>query len=157
MRVPVLFALLALAAPSLPAQRLAALPAGTLVRIETSVHDVFIGPLLSADADTVRITTRGKAPPVVLPTANILGYAVGDGRDRVKGAWRGAQLGVGFGLLVWGVIESQQQSALGSTKQFARVFAITSSIAGISIGVAMAPERWIPLQNQGAQDTPRPR
>ncbi len=149
MRIPALCTaiLFALTTPVAHAQRLIDLPAGTMVRIETVAQDRFSGPLLNAGADTVRIKTLGNQPPVALASTNIRSYAIGAGKDRVRGALQGTAIGGGFGLVAWALLKSLGGNATTPTQGYGRTIAIVSTLLGVSIGTAGAPERWLPPRN----------
>jgi hypothetical protein len=139
-------ALIALVAPSaVHAQRLADVKSGTLMRVETIDSDVFIGPLLGMGPDSVRIKTPGD-PPVALQLRKVRTFAIGGGQNRGLGAWQGAKLGGGLGLVVWALAKAAGKSYGEDLGKFGTTFAITSTVLGVGIGTAMAPQRWIPVQ-----------
>jgi hypothetical protein len=147
-------ALLAIAPSAACAQRLSELPAGTLVRVETTTGDVFIGPLLDVATDSVRLKSLGKNAPAAVPLANIRSYATGGGPDRGRGFWIGTRLGGGIGLVTLALaksIESGQAVRSGlSAFKAAQVFAVAATLFGAGIGTKMAPERWIPPRDSGS-------
>jgi hypothetical protein len=136
--------LLGLASTTAHAQRLTDVQSGTMVRVETCAHDVFSGPLLNADADSVRIRTVGQQPPVALANTRVCGYAIGAGKDRARGAWEGAKIGGGFGLVLWALTKALSSGDANNAPTLGRNIGLLSFALGIGIGTVAAPERWIP-------------
>jgi hypothetical protein len=137
--------LIVLAPCSVHAQRLVDVKSGTLMRVETLDSDVFIGPLLGMGPDSVRIKTPGD-PPVALPLSRVRTFAIGGGQNRGRGAWQGAKLGGGVGLVAWAILKFAGKTYGDDLGKFGATLAITSTVLGLGIGTAMAPQQWIPVQ-----------
>jgi hypothetical protein len=137
-------AVVALGSHPVQAQRLTELASGTHVRVERCDHDRFSGPLMNADADTVRITAGRNQPPVALASPRICGYAIGAGSDRARGAWGGLAIGGGVGLVLWALVKATSPVSYNDAPRHARNLGIVTTILGVAVGAVVAPERWVP-------------
>ena len=74
----------------------AALPAGALVRVRTLDNGNRTGPLVSADADGLTLTTDGQQVRII--RGDVRRVQVRDGKRRASRAAIGAAIGAGAGL-----------------------------------------------------------
>jgi hypothetical protein len=75
---------------------------GARVRLEMASGQLVTGTVVGVEADSVRLVSHATAPGVTVQRASIVAYEVSAGRERGRGAKRGALIGgvLGLGVLV---------------------------------------------------------
>lgn len=140
-----------LAAGPLAAQVLPTPPLGVDVRLDTRDGKRIIGNVAGITSDTVylrRFAREGRSEiPRAIPFATIRAYAVGAGRDRWRGAGRGAIIGATLGLVLVGYAlhvdaAGDKSDVIVPSIVFAVPGAIVLTAGSALIGSLAAPRRW---------------
>ncbi len=121
---------------------------GVRVRVTTNAHKKVVGTLMTADADSVQLTSSKDARVVSFPAASIVRLEKSGGRrsNPGGGALIGGLVGGGIGLLL-GVIASTDDSGwydVGGSEIAAgtAVLGLAGAGLGTLIGAASHKERW---------------
>jgi hypothetical protein len=135
------------------------------VTIDERPQRPWVGTLLSADADSVRLTSSKNGQTVAVPTISVV--RLERSRDRRSNAGRGALIGglAGAGAaLLLGIIASSGDDSgyeIGSDEFAAgtALFSATCAALGSLIGAASHRERWesIPLPSRTKSEAVTPR
>ncbi len=145
-----------LASGALRAQGPTVPPIGTSVRLEMQDGERVTGTVLGLDADTMRLEPE-KRPlrgehSLAIPLGAVRAYSVSMGRDRWRGAGRGALVGgiLGVALIAYAVhADNTQNDLIIPGTVFAVPGAVILTGLGAGVGALTAPRRWsspIPLR-----------
>jgi hypothetical protein len=137
-----------------PGQRVTEALVGSRVRLETTNGAQAIGTIVSVDADSIRLESNRQNSPISLPRADVLSYDVSAGRERGRGAKRGAIVGGGLGLAL--VVASLRNDTATVHRRDSDLrqsvpIAVGITALGAGIGAALAPERWEPGRRTAAR------
>ena len=127
----------------LPAQRVTDALIGSRVRLEITSGAQVIGTIVALESDTIRVASRNAA--VAVPRNSVMSYDVSLGRERGRGARRGALAGGALGFAV--VVASLGRDTATVNRQPSDLRAavpigIGLLALGAAIGSALAPEQW---------------
>ena len=134
---------------------------GTRIRVATNMpsHRRFVGSLISADADSVRLTSSSDGKVVAVANASIVRLEKSRGRHSNPGggALIGGLIGGGLGLAL-GVIASTDDSGwyqVGGAEIAAgtAVLGLAGAGLGALVGAASHKEKWEPLPSPAAPST----
>jgi hypothetical protein len=118
---------------------------GSRVRLDTASGSRVLGTLVSIDADTLRLAGSGAGATIAVPRALVISFEVSAGRERGRGARRGAIAGGAVGLAL--IVASLRNDTVTVNRQSSDLHvavpvAIGLVALGAGIGAAVAPERW---------------
>jgi hypothetical protein len=128
------------------AQPLSRVREGTLVRVETRDHDVFVGPIEKMRGDTLYLASYQKSPAIAVPSSMITGYSVSNGRDVARGMGRGVLVGGGIGLgliAIARLTEGNSESMLPASAVAAAATVLLVVVGGV-LGASDPPHLWVP-------------
>jgi hypothetical protein len=134
---------------------------GTRIRVATNMpsHKRFVGSLISADADSVRLTSSKDGRVVAVANASIVRLEKSGGRHSNPGggALIGGLIGGGLGLAL-GVLASTEDSGwyeVGGAEIAAgsAVLGLAGAGLGALMGAASHKEKWEPLPSPAAAST----
>jgi hypothetical protein len=104
-----------------------------------------VGTVVPWGADTVAVRTDDSRTVMPIPVASITGYEMLTGRDRWRGARRGAAVGAGVGVLLIG-LAIREDLDCGDCYIPASVVAVPAALVltvlGSGVGTVIAPARW---------------
>lgn len=117
------------------------------LRIQTRQGNVFVGRVVRSSPDSLLLRVDELPTPLVIPQRDVKTFAESLGKQRSRGAVRGALWGGGIGLVILGVAaaadasRSSEANSVGNTS-FAAPAGLLLTVLGAGLGAALAPEEW---------------
>ena len=153
MRAPQALALVLLtaagaASQKVVAQAVAVIPVGTRIRVETTNGDLVIGRVSSVRGDSIWLQTARTDTIAVYPGANVRQYEQSGGKDRWRGARRGAAITGAISILAVGLVLrddlTRRDDIIIPSTVFVVPLGVVFTLMGTVVGALSAGERWSP-------------
>jgi hypothetical protein len=140
--------LILFAAPVRAQEALAALQPGARVRIKAvgMQSKRLVGDLVSMTGDSLRVRTEPAGTSVALSRLSLIAVerSIGKQRSLARGAWQGAAVGVGLGILCVVVCPTPEGSGVNMAPAGGLFY---GTLAGLAAGAVVRHEGWrqVPL------------
>ncbi len=140
-------------------------PLNVPVRLEMRDGKRITGMVAAFDADTILLDVAARLArgdvPLAIPVATVRAYSVSGGRDRWRGARRGALVGSVLGLVLIGVAlhadATTDADLIVSSTMLVVPAAVGIVVIGAGLGALAGPRRWTSPIQMGVGERGAPR
>lgn len=132
------------------AQEVTAIPSPARIRVETTNGALVTGRVFAVHGDSVWVQPDRENSVVMFTQGTVRQYELSRGRDRWRGARRGALITgaislIGVGLVLHDDLTTHDDIMIPSTL-FAAPIGVLLTLLGTGVGAVSAGERWSPPQ-----------